>query len=31
VLDGLRATPSRELPGPTVTDEEFAARWVPRT
>jgi AcrR family transcriptional regulator len=31
VLDGLRATPSRELPGPTVTDEEYEARWVPRT
>lgn len=31
MLDGLRATtPSGELPGPTVTDEEFAARWVPR-
>jgi AcrR family transcriptional regulator len=31
MLDGLRATPSGPLPGPTVTDEEFAARWVPRT
>jgi AcrR family transcriptional regulator len=32
VLEGLRADPpSIELPGPTVTDEEFAARWVPRT
>lgn len=30
ILDGLRATPSAELPGPTVTDEEFAARWVPK-
>jgi len=31
MLDGLRAIPSGELPGPTVTDDEFAARWVPRT
>lgn len=31
MLDGLRATPSGELPGPTVTDDEFAARWVRRT
>ena len=31
VLDGMRATSAHgELPGPTVTDEEFAARWVPR-
>jgi AcrR family transcriptional regulator len=31
MLDGLRATaPHDELPGPTVTDDEFAARWVPR-
>ena len=30
VLDGLRATDRPELPGPTVTDDEFAARWVPR-
>ena len=30
VLDGLRATDRTELPGPTVTDDEFAARWVPR-
>jgi AcrR family transcriptional regulator len=32
VLDGMRATsPRGDLPGPTVTDEEFAARWVPKT
>ena len=31
LLDGMRAGAARgELPGPTVTDEEFAARWVPR-
>ena len=30
VLDGLRATTRTELPGPTVTDDEFAARWVPK-
>ena len=30
VIDGLRATARTELPGPTVTDEEFAARWVPK-
>jgi len=31
MLEGLRADPTVELPGPTVTDEEFGARWVPRT
>jgi AcrR family transcriptional regulator len=32
LLDGMRAEAARsELPGPTVTDEEFAARWVPET
>jgi AcrR family transcriptional regulator len=32
VLEGLRADPPTiELPGPGVTDEEFDARWVPRT
>lgn len=32
VLEGMRADPPTvELPGPGVTDEEFAARWVPRT
>jgi len=32
VLEGLRADPPTiELPGPTVTDDEFAARWIPRT
>jgi AcrR family transcriptional regulator len=32
MLEGLRADPPTvELPGPTVTDDEFAARWVPRT
>lgn len=32
LLDGMRTEAARgELPGPTVTDEEFAARWVPRT
>jgi AcrR family transcriptional regulator len=31
LLDGMRATAAQgDLPGPTVTDEEFAARWVPR-
>lgn len=31
MLEGLRADPPTvELPGPTVTDEEFGARWVPR-
>jgi len=30
VLDGLRATTRTELPGPTVTDDEFAVRWVPK-
>ncbi len=31
VLEGLRADPPTiDLPGPTVTDDEFAARWVPR-
>ena len=31
LLDGMRAEAAQgELPGPTVTDEEFAARWVPR-
>jgi AcrR family transcriptional regulator len=32
ILEGLRADPATiELPGPGVTDEEFDARWVPRT
>jgi AcrR family transcriptional regulator len=32
VLEGLRADAATvELPGPTVTDDEFAARWIPRT
>jgi AcrR family transcriptional regulator len=32
VLEGLRADPPTvDLPGPTVTDDEFAARWIPRT
>jgi AcrR family transcriptional regulator len=32
VLEGMRADPPTvELPGPTVTDDEFAARWIPRT
>jgi AcrR family transcriptional regulator len=32
MLEGLRADPvTVELPGPTVTDDEFAARWIPRT
>ena len=32
MLEGLRADPPTvELPGPTVTDEEFMARWIPRT
>jgi AcrR family transcriptional regulator len=32
ILEGLRADPPTiELPGPGVTDEEFDARWVPRT
>ena len=32
VLEGLRAVPPTiELPAPGVTDEEFDARWVPRT
>jgi AcrR family transcriptional regulator len=32
MLEGLRADPPTvDLPGPTVTDEEFGARWVPRT
>ena len=32
VLEGLRADPATvELPGPTVTDDEFAARWIPQT
>lgn len=30
VLDGMRAAPSGPLPGPGVTDDEFAQRWVPR-
>jgi AcrR family transcriptional regulator len=31
VMEGLRADPPTiDLPGPTVTDDEFAARWVPR-
>ena len=31
VLEGLRADPPTvDLPGPGVTDDEFAARWVPR-
>lgn len=32
MLEGLRADPPTiGLPGPTVTDEEFGARWIPRT
>jgi AcrR family transcriptional regulator len=32
MLEGLRADPPTiELPGPTVTDAEFGARWIPRT
>jgi hypothetical protein len=31
VLDGMRATTRTELSGPTVTDDEFAARWAPKT
>jgi hypothetical protein len=31
MLEGLRADPPTvDLPGPTVTDDEFAARWIPR-
>ena len=31
ILEGLRADPpTMDLPGPGVTDEEFAARWIPR-
>ncbi|HET6952883.1 MAG TPA: helix-turn-helix domain-containing protein [Acidimicrobiales bacterium] len=30
MLDGLRATPAGELPGPSVTDDEFNQRWIPR-
>ncbi|HZM29015.1 MAG TPA: TetR/AcrR family transcriptional regulator [Acidimicrobiales bacterium] len=32
ILEGLRADPPTiDLPAPGVTDEEFDARWVPRT
>ncbi|MBN2624634.1 MAG: TetR/AcrR family transcriptional regulator [Acidimicrobiales bacterium] len=30
VLDGMRTAPTGPLPGPGVTDDEFAQRWVPR-
>ncbi len=32
ILEGLRADPpTLDLPGPGVSDDEFDARWVPRT